>query len=60
MEGFTYEEAAPILKVPIGPLRSRLSRTRAVLYQRLRGIPSTLGGGQGTRARSSDVRINGR
>jgi len=35
MEGMTYEEAAEVLKIPIGTLRSRLSRGRKSLRLRL-------------------------
>jgi len=31
LEGFSYEEAAAILRVPVGTIRSRLSRGRAML-----------------------------
>jgi RNA polymerase sigma-70 factor (ECF subfamily) len=33
LEGFTYDEAAEIMKVPIGTIRSRLSRGRKALQE---------------------------
>jgi RNA polymerase sigma-70 factor, ECF subfamily len=37
VEGFQYEEAAEIMGVPIGTIRSRLSRARGILRRRLEG-----------------------
>ncbi len=37
VEGFTYEEAADCLEVPVGTVRSRLSRGRKLLFVLLRG-----------------------
>lgn len=37
MEGYSYEDAASMLNIPIGTVRSRLHRAREVLLQRLRG-----------------------
>lgn len=34
-EGLSYEEASDILEVPVGTIRSRLSRARSALRQRL-------------------------
>jgi RNA polymerase sigma-70 factor (ECF subfamily) len=36
LEGFTYEEMATILDIPIGTVRSRLHRARSILKDRLR------------------------
>ena len=38
LEGRTYAEAAEILEVPVGTIRSRLSRAREQLEQRLRSV----------------------
>jgi RNA polymerase sigma-70 factor (ECF subfamily) len=38
LQDLTYQEAAEALSVPIGTVRSRVSRGRAELRQRLRGI----------------------
>ena len=35
LEGFTYEEMAVILDIPIGTVRSRLHRARGVLKEKL-------------------------
>ena len=35
LEGFTYEEMAKILDIPIGTVRSRLHRARNLLKERL-------------------------
>ena len=35
LEGFTYEEMAKILDIPIGTVRSRLHRTRNILKEKL-------------------------
>jgi len=35
MEGLEYAEAAKILSIPIGTVRSRLARARMQLYDRL-------------------------
>lgn len=35
LEGFTYEEMATILDIPIGTVRSRLHRTRTMLKEKL-------------------------
>jgi len=37
IEGMSYEDAAAVLDVPIGTIRSRLARGRAMLQQRLDG-----------------------
>lgn len=38
VEGISYEDAAAMLAIPVGTVRSRLSRARATLRQRLPGI----------------------
>lgn len=43
IEGFTYEEMAKILDIPIGTVRSRLHRARNLLKDKLRTYASTLG-----------------
>jgi RNA polymerase sigma-70 factor (ECF subfamily) len=37
LEGFTYEEMAKILDIPIGTVRSRLHRARNLLKDTLKG-----------------------
>ncbi|SEO58781.1 sigma-70 family RNA polymerase sigma factor [Aquisalimonas asiatica] len=37
VEGFTYEEASEVLSVPVGTLRSRLSRAREALRAKTNG-----------------------
>ena len=43
LEGFTYEEMAKILDIPIGTVRSRLHRARNLLKDRLRKYAERLG-----------------
>ena len=43
IEGFTYEEIAKILDVPIGTVRSRLHRSRNMLKEKLRKYANSLG-----------------
>ncbi len=43
LEGFTYEEMAKILDIPIGTVRSRLHRARNLLKDKLRNYASTMG-----------------
>ncbi len=51
VEGFSYQEIAEILGVPIGTVRSRLSRVRGMLQKKLFGYARErgFGGRQGTR-----------
>lgn len=43
IEGFTYEEIAKILDIPIGTVRSRLHRARNMLKQQLSSYAASLG-----------------
>ena len=43
LEGFTYEEMALILDIPIGTVRSRLHRARNLLRQKLKKYAGSMG-----------------
>ena len=43
IEGFTYEEMAKILDIPIGTVRSRLHRARNLLKEKLRSYATSMG-----------------
>ncbi|MCU0338295.1 MAG: sigma-70 family RNA polymerase sigma factor [Spirosomaceae bacterium] len=43
VEGFTYEEMAKILDIPIGTVRSRLHRARNLLKDKLRTYAASMG-----------------
>ena len=43
IEGFTYEEIAKIIDIPIGTVRSRLHRARNMLKEKLKEYAETLG-----------------
>ena len=43
LEGFTYEEMAKILDIPIGTVRSRLHRARNLLKEKLKRYANTMG-----------------
>jgi RNA polymerase sigma-70 factor (ECF subfamily) len=43
LEGFTYEEMAKILDIPIGTVRSRLHRARNLLKEKLKNYATTMG-----------------
>ncbi len=43
IEGFTYEEMAKILDIPIGTVRSRLHRARNLLKDKLKNYASSMG-----------------
>ncbi len=43
LEGFTYEEMAKILDIPIGTVRSRLHRARNILKEKLCGYATRMG-----------------
>jgi RNA polymerase sigma factor (sigma-70 family) len=43
LEGFTYEEMAKILDIPIGTVRSRLHRARNLLKDKLKSYAQTMG-----------------
>ena len=43
LEGFTYEEMAKILDIPIGTVRSRLHRARNLLKEKLKSYAHSMG-----------------
>jgi RNA polymerase sigma-70 factor (ECF subfamily) len=43
IEGFTYEEMAKILDIPIGTVRSRLHRARNLLKEKLKNYAGSMG-----------------
>ena len=43
IEGFTYEEIAKIIDIPIGTVRSRLHRARNMLKEQLSAYAKSLG-----------------
>ena len=43
VEGFTYEEIAKIIDIPIGTVRSRLHRARNMLKEKLKNYAESLG-----------------
>jgi RNA polymerase sigma factor (sigma-70 family) len=43
LEGFTYEEMAKILDIPIGTVRSRLHRARNLLKDKLKSYATSMG-----------------
>ena len=45
LEGFTYEEMAKVLDIPIGTVRSRLHRARNFLKDKLEKYASSMGYG---------------
>ena len=47
LEGLSYDEIAEVLEVPIGTVRSRISRGRAFLKERLVTYAQELGYGRG-------------
>ena len=46
LEGFTYEEMAKILDIPIGTVRSRLHRARNLLKEKLNSYATSMGFGK--------------
>lgn len=43
LEGFTYEEMAKILDIPVGTVRSRLHRARNILKEKLHNYAQSMG-----------------
>jgi RNA polymerase sigma-70 factor (ECF subfamily) len=43
VEGFSYEEIAKIIDIPVGTVRSRLHRARNLLKEKLRGYAKQMG-----------------
>lgn len=43
VDGLSYDEAAEVLKCPVGTIRSRLYRGRRLLFAALKGYASTMG-----------------
>ncbi|MBA2407467.1 MAG: RNA polymerase subunit sigma, partial [Chitinophagales bacterium] len=43
VEGFTYEEIAKIIDIPIGTVRSRLHRARNLMKEKLREYAKQMG-----------------
>jgi RNA polymerase sigma factor (sigma-70 family) len=48
VEGFTYEEMAKILDIPIGTVRSRLHRARSLMKEKLSTYAKSMGYGKST------------
>lgn len=46
VEGFTYEEMAKILDIPIGTVRSRLHRARSLMKEKLKTYANSMGYGK--------------
>lgn len=46
VEGFTYEEMAKILDIPIGTVRSRLHRARSLMKDKLKTYANSMGYGK--------------
>jgi RNA polymerase sigma-70 factor (ECF subfamily) len=56
IEGFTYEEMAKILDIPIGTVRSRLHRARNLLKEKLRIYAKSMGYNEdGTNLQEDDI-----
>jgi RNA polymerase sigma-70 factor, ECF subfamily len=53
IEGLQYEEAAAILKIPVGTIRSRLSRARQTLRDALEEGPATMPRGSSSPERAT-------
>jgi len=40
VDGLTYQEAAEVLKVPVGTVMSRLARARLAIHDAINGAPA--------------------
>lgn len=54
LEGFTYEEMAKVLDIPIGTVRSRLHRARNFLKDKLEKYAQSMGYGNGAEDQETD------
>ncbi|HEX8424841.1 sigma-70 family RNA polymerase sigma factor [Hymenobacter sp.] len=54
LEGFTYEEMAKVLDIPIGTVRSRLHRARNFLKDKLDKYAQSMGYGSGAEDQETD------
>lgn len=59
IEELPYEEIAESLEIPIGTVRSRLHRARAILFDKLKGYATSRGYSAGARFVPSDLGLAG-